>query len=126
MDDPYQRIADLLRAGRKIEAIKLLRETTGVSLKEAKDEVDRLSLDLAGDVEPPPGEGRDLPDEVRTLAAQGKKIEAIKALREQSGLSLKEAKARVDEMTGGSSGGGCLGSVLLLWATGVLLVLLLG
>ena len=30
-------------AGRKIEAIKLLREETGLGLKEAKDEVDRLA-----------------------------------------------------------------------------------
>ena len=35
-------IAELLAEGRKIEAIKLYRERTGVGLKEAKDAVDRL------------------------------------------------------------------------------------
>ena len=38
--------AALLRAGRKIEAIKSLRERTGLGLKEAKDAVDRLERQL--------------------------------------------------------------------------------
>jgi hypothetical protein len=36
-------VAELVRQNRKIEAIKLYREMTGVSLKEAKEVVDRLS-----------------------------------------------------------------------------------
>jgi Ribosomal protein L7/L12 C-terminal domain len=35
-------IAELLAEGRKIEAIRLYRERTGVGLKEAKDAVDRI------------------------------------------------------------------------------------
>jgi hypothetical protein len=35
-------VADALRAGRKIEAIKLYREATGVGLKEAKDYVEEV------------------------------------------------------------------------------------
>ncbi|PZS28112.1 MAG: 50S ribosomal protein L12 [Pseudonocardiales bacterium] len=35
-------ILDLLGRGRKIEAIKVYRERTGVGLKEAKDAVERL------------------------------------------------------------------------------------
>ena len=43
-DDPrLDEVAGLVRAGRKIEAIKLYRETTGAGLKEAKDAVDRLA-----------------------------------------------------------------------------------
>jgi hypothetical protein len=38
--------AVLLRAGRKIEAIKSLRERTGMGLKEAKDAVDLLERQL--------------------------------------------------------------------------------
>lgn len=37
-------------------------------------------------------------DRVRQLVAQGKKIQAIKLLREQTGLGLKEAKDIVDQM----------------------------
>jgi len=36
-------VAELVRQNRKIEAIKLYRELTGTSLKEAKEVVDRLS-----------------------------------------------------------------------------------
>jgi ribosomal protein L7/L12 len=36
-------VAELVRQNRKIEAIKLYREMTGVGLKEAKEVVDRLS-----------------------------------------------------------------------------------
>jgi len=42
----------LLRAGRKLEAIKLLRQRTGVGLKEAKEAVDALERQL-GIVTPP-------------------------------------------------------------------------
>jgi ribosomal protein L7/L12 len=36
-------LLDLVRAGRKIEAVKLCRERTGLGLKEAKDAVDALA-----------------------------------------------------------------------------------
>lgn len=36
------RIVELLRQNRKIEAIKVYREQTGVGLKEAKDVIDRM------------------------------------------------------------------------------------
>ena len=39
-------VAALLRAGRKIDAIKLVRERTGVGLKEAKERIDALSVEL--------------------------------------------------------------------------------
>jgi large subunit ribosomal protein L7/L12 len=42
MKPPSQSVEELVRAGRKIEAIKLLREETGLGLKEAKDQVDDL------------------------------------------------------------------------------------
>ena len=35
-------MAELLRSGNKLEAIKLYREITGVGLKEAKDAVDAM------------------------------------------------------------------------------------
>lgn len=39
-------IADALRAGNKIEAIKIYREATGFGLKEAKDEVEAIEASL--------------------------------------------------------------------------------
>ena len=44
--DPGGPEAALLRAGRKIEAIKALRERTGFGLKEAKDAVESLERQL--------------------------------------------------------------------------------
>jgi hypothetical protein len=44
--DPGGQEAALLRAGRKIEAIKSLRERSGLGLKEAKDAIDALERQL--------------------------------------------------------------------------------
>ena len=84
----------LLDSGNKIEAIKRVREQTGLGLKEAKDLVDamasgatvsivtRSSTDVVtGDVD----------SEARKLIAAGKPIEAVKLVREQKNLGLKEA-----------------------------------
>ena len=45
-DYERQQILDALRAGKKIEAIKLYRESTGQGLKESKDFIDELTLQL--------------------------------------------------------------------------------
>ena len=43
----YVRIEDLIQSGKKIEAVKVYRETFGVELKEAKDAVDKISAGKA-------------------------------------------------------------------------------
>ncbi|MBK8097085.1 MAG: ribosomal protein L7/L12 [Planctomycetes bacterium] len=45
---PDQEVDALLRAGQKIQAIKLVRERTGLGLKEAKDLVDEREQRLPG------------------------------------------------------------------------------
>ncbi len=80
-------------AGNKIEAIKLLREATGLGLAEAKsllEAVPRVSLAGPGETE------ASLPGNVQAALAQGNKIEAIRLLREATGLGLKDAKDRID------------------------------
>ncbi|MFF0790018.1 ribosomal protein L7/L12 [Streptomyces spiralis] len=43
-DDPrLEEVTGLLRAGKRMEAIKVYREATGAGLKEAKDAVDRMA-----------------------------------------------------------------------------------
>lgn len=88
-----------MTAKNKIEAIRLLREHTGLGLAAAKAAVEAGSLsdtprsvDLSGD----------LPADVTAAIAAGNKIEAIKLLRETSGMGLKEAKDRVDRASRGS------------------------
>jgi ribosomal protein L7/L12 len=96
-------VKELLAQGRKIEAIKLARETNGISLQAAKDSVE--AIEQHG--RPTLGEmgmmstvrlAQELGNEVQHLVAQGQKIEAIKRVREQTGLGLKEAKEIVDRL----------------------------
>src|SRR5258708_4993884 len=103
-------LADLISRGKKIEAIALYRELTGLGLKEAKNEIDALEVSLAGGTqgrraadpegERMPGAIAPLPaDKMTALSAlifQRRKIEAIKLYREWTGLGLKEAKDQVE------------------------------
>jgi ribosomal protein L7/L12 len=86
-------VRDALNRGDKITAIRLLRERTGIGLAEAKAAVE------AGVVSSPPEvrhSSDQLPAQVRAALMAGSKIEAIKLLREATGLGLKEAKDKVD------------------------------
>jgi ribosomal protein L7/L12 len=87
----------LLNQGRKIDAIKIVRERTGWDLKEAKDFVETQERAGQAAAAVPLGKlPRDIDSEVRRLVAAGKKIDAIKLVRERTGLGLNEAKDLVD------------------------------
>lgn len=101
----------LLSQNEKIKAIKRYREITGVGLREAKEAVDQMDVNLRGNISPVfraptpggqetvPGLNRDTPDEeVRRHLLAGNKILAIKAYRAQTGLPLKEAKDEIDRL----------------------------
>jgi len=109
-------IQDLLAQGKKIDAIKRFREETGAGLKEAKDAVEALEqgrpLALLGQLD----EGFE--SELTELLQAGRKIEAIKRFREQTGAGLKEAKDAVERLAAAhgltaSRGAGCLNVLLL-------------
>ena len=92
-----EHIAELIRHGRKTEAIKTLRLETGVDLKTAKEAVDRLDADPAFDPIPAlKTEG--ISEDVLLLAWERQLIPAIKLLRQQSGLGLKEAKEIIEQL----------------------------
>lgn len=93
--DSYAEVRASLANGRKIEAIKLYRELTGVGLKEAKEAVEAMMA--APSAAPVPSSNLDL-EPVRALVANGKKIEAIRLYRELTGTGLKEAKEIIDAM----------------------------
>ena len=83
----------------KVNVIKVVRAVTGLGLKEAKDYVDALPQSTLHDLPAqtlPPAVTANLaaPDlaEVSALRAGGNKIEAIRRLRQLTGLGLKEAK----------------------------------
>jgi ribosomal protein L7/L12 len=101
-DPDLAEIAALLARGNKIEAIKRVRQLTGLGLKEAKDYVESIA---AGGVPPAlpalrvdQRAGQGSLEEVHALALQGQKIEAIKRYRQLTGVGLKEAKDYVDRL----------------------------
>lgn len=134
--DIARRIGELVAAGRKIEAIGLLREATGLGLADAKNVIEsvgsgaplplelrqRLDAGATAATEEP------LPDEVLAVAAAGNRIEAIRLLRAQRGLGLKQAKDLLDRAVPAPAGNqpGCLlpllgvGLCVCAWSLAVL------
>jgi len=109
MDELLDRVRKLMASGQKIEAIKLVRDETGLGLKEAKDAVERCaqggSPDIAEDLivqRAAAQGGAQVDGEIKALLHSGRKIEAIKMLRMRSGLDLKASKDIIDglERTG--------------------------
>jgi ribosomal protein L7/L12 len=95
-------IQNALRAGQKIEAIKLYREKTGLGLAQAKENIEAM---MRGDT-PAWGTGATSVDTdtlIQNALRAGNKIEAIKLYREKTGLGLKEAKDAIDAMTAGNA-----------------------
>jgi ribosomal protein L7/L12 len=94
--DPPPLPADVIaaiREGRKIEAIKRLREHRGLGLEDAKDTVEaymRYGATPSGGVDDP------LPADVVHAIRDGRKVEAIKRLRAHRRIGLKEAKDAVE------------------------------
>jgi ribosomal protein L7/L12 len=88
---------ELLRAGKKIEAIKRYRELTGASLKEAKDAVEMVESGRSATLPPKSALLRQVNDsEIEAQIRSGHLIDAIKLYREKNGVGLKEAKDAVE------------------------------
>ncbi len=108
----------LIAAGQKIHAIKMFRDATGVGLKEAKDRVEHWSISttaphlaarsnaaaaytsITPTAHTPSSIRASLPasavSEIDRLVAGDQRINAIKVLREHTGLGLKESKLLID------------------------------
>lgn len=107
------RVVDEIEAGRKIEAIKLVRERTRLGLADAKALVEALAsgadgvdlslarTSMADDVAQATIDDPDLAAQLVLELAAGRKVEAIKLLRERTGLGLKEAKDAIDALERG-------------------------
>lgn len=100
-------VEGLVRAGRKIEAIKHVREQTNWGLKESKDFVDEIEA-RQRQVRRPPPSAPGSPDwaRIRQELERGRKIEAIKLYRAQTGVGLKEAKDAVERFERDQAGPG--------------------
>ena len=89
----------LLAQHRKIEAVKRVRERMGVNLKQAKDYVESFPIStLNSDLDTPLIDHPKLEAEVRQLLTVGKTIQAIRRVREDTGLGLLEAKNYVESL----------------------------
>lgn len=104
-------VLDALTNGQKINAIKRVRQLTGLGLKEAKDFVDALERGDIAIKDGPIVQQPEQPDtmapddvfydpEIQKYLAQSRKIDAIKRVRELTSLGLKEAKDLVESWEG--------------------------
>ena len=84
-----------LQRGDDLDAIMLLREATGLGLKEAKDVIAEHLRGNPTLLVPLPA-GSPLTPEVAAALQRGNMLEAIRLLREQTGLGLKEAKDAIE------------------------------
>lgn len=106
--DPYRSLADvdqikaLVKDKRRSDAVRLYMAQTGAGLKEATLAVGQI--DAARDtqtINTARGPFAVDLDEIERLTRNGQKINAIKLLREQTGLGLKEAKDAVETLERG-------------------------
>ncbi|OVE81461.1 hypothetical protein BVY04_03225 [bacterium M21] len=109
MTTPESDIADTIKAeimaGRNIDAIKMIREFTGLDLRSAKDICDHCQANnctdleemLAGGAKEPVSLSQEAGQRIDEMLFAGRKIDAIKALRSETGLGLKEAKDKIEE-----------------------------
>jgi len=87
-----RRVEDLAAAGRRLQAIALIREATDLRVAEAKLVVDTFSR------VPPRPAAQQLFDVVRELAYSGRQAEAIAILRDRAGMSEEAARQAVEQL----------------------------
>jgi ribosomal protein L7/L12 len=96
LPEARERVAELVAKEQYIPAIKLVREVTGLGLKEAKEYVDGLKGEVFARRVPPEVQGR-----VRALLAEGKVKPAAALVRVETGLGKRGAKDYVDAVRQG-------------------------
>jgi ribosomal protein L7/L12 len=108
---------DALQSGRLIQAIKIVRDRTGMDLRSAKEAVERHAARMeAGDEENAGGRRApdvamqdrgfaSMPSSALKALAQGNKIEAVRLTREATGLGLAASKRLVDSHDDPAAGG---------------------
>ncbi|GAB4057461.1 hypothetical protein [Catellatospora paridis] len=103
-DALVQQVRLLMNQRQKIPAVKLWRDATGTSLADAVKAVELIAAGgtptTAGMTGQPvhPVLGPDLMTNARNLKQQGRPIEAIKLVRQHTGMGLREAKNVVDAL----------------------------
>lgn len=108
---------DALQSGRLIQAIKIVRDRTGMDLRSAKEAVERHAARMeAGDEENAGGRSApdvamqdrgfaSMPSSALKALAQGNKVEAVRLTREATGLGLAASKRLVEKHDDPAAGG---------------------
>ncbi|WP_245656582.1 ribosomal protein L7/L12 [Microtetraspora fusca] len=96
--DLQERVRELCAEGKKIHAIKAVREGTGLGLKEAKDIVDALDAGRPVPVVDPSAPRGDLASRVRELKAAGRAEQAVFLVRGETGMTQAEAEIFVNAL----------------------------
>ena len=107
-EEAEKQILAFIHHGQKIEAIKFVRSSLGIDLKDAKEVVEAIAagthiheLDTNSKNNNESQFAIETADsaQLQALVRSGKKIEAVKLLVKQQGLGLKEAKDLIDSMS---------------------------
>ena len=85
-DEEY--ISSLLKQGKKVEAIAFVKNKTGMTLKEAKDYIDKKNMAISEEDE----------QYLASLINENKKLEAVAFLHKSKDMSLEEAKNYTDRL----------------------------
>lgn len=94
-------IQQLIESGNQIGAIKELRNATGMDLVHAKNAISSWKQETSGDqshIKTVYSTGT-LPPDIIDLVKNGKRIEAVRRLRQEAGMSTSAARAAVDALT---------------------------
>ena len=92
------RIVDLCTSGRKIQAIKELRDATGLGLKDAKDLVEAIEAGhrpmplVRGELVDARVHRPDLAERARKLMADGQEVQAIRLVCDETGMGIADAQ----------------------------------
>lgn len=89
---------ELVADGWKIKAIKVIRDDTGMTLKEAKEYAEALDTGEPPVRRPVDGLSEETVARARALVAEGKLIMAVKIIRDETGWPLKRCKDITDRM----------------------------
>ena len=85
-DEEY--ITSLLKQGKKVEAIAFIKNKTGITLKEAKDYIDKKNIAISEEDE----------QYLSSLINENKELEAVVFLHKNKDMSLLEAKNYTDRL----------------------------
>ena len=96
--DELAQVCAALAGGKKIDAIKLYREATGVGLAEAKQAVEALEAGRQIGAPAVESVSNDDIDQIQAAVFAGQKIAAIKLYRASTGEGLKESKEFIDAL----------------------------